>query len=210
MLVDLCLPKGGDGEILIRRARHLWGTRCISVVLTAHRKEELLIDAIRGGAKGFIDKSLAPQAWQNTVEVLAAGQSPLNASLAHIFHKELQSHSQPKSTSPNHAKLFDFLRQISHGALYSELAEFPGLTVAEAGLLARYAYDAQQTTYALSPRELQYINLVSTDLTPQERAATMGLPVTTIKKYGQRLCTKLNVETQFEAIIEARRQGLIA
>ncbi len=208
LLVDLCLPRGGDGLTLIRRARFVWGARCLSAVLTAHRKEEFLIDAIRGGAKGFIDKSLAPEQWKMAIQALAMGESPLNAGLARIFEKELFGRP-PECTQPFHRKLFDFFRQVGNGSEFGELAAYPGLTAREAGLLARYAYDALETSCTLSPRELEYLNLLNAELSPQERAESMCLPASTLKTYGQRICVKLNVKTQFEAIIEARRQGFI-
>ena len=207
LLVDLCLPDGNACEV-IGRARYRWGARCVSAVLHAHRSDEHLMTAIRNGAKGSIDKSLAPQQWCDTVSRLAAGQSPLSAELAKIFLLGIQGHVPTDKTALS-KQLIGVLTYIRNGTRIEELQPPLGLNTEAAGRLARVAYDIFEIHHNLSERELECLRLLSLDISPDERAARMGVPRSTVNTFAARVREKLHVDTQKEAVNEARRQGIL-
>jgi DNA-binding NarL/FixJ family response regulator len=207
LLVDLRLP-GGDGLEAIGRAKYRWGNLCTSSVLTAHRYEKYLLEAVRAGAKGFIDKSHPPESWPQAVRDLAAGQSPLNTSLASIFRDELKRLPSPPAALLE-PQFQDFLAAICSSHNYTDLQHSLGLDAAQAGRMARTLYDAFQTWHELTARELQCLHLLASDLSPQERAARMGVTPNTAKTHGANLSHRLGASDQQEAIRVARFQGII-
>ncbi|MFQ5556749.1 MAG: response regulator [Acidimicrobiales bacterium] len=75
LVLDLQLPDG-DGLELCRLAAEL-GVRCL--VLTAYVAEELLLDAMRAGAAGYLLKHDRPEDILNAVRTVAAGGALFSA-----------------------------------------------------------------------------------------------------------------------------------
>jgi len=210
LLADLCLPRGGDGVTLIRRASRLWGTPCNSAVLTAHRNEANLMDAVRAGAVGYIDKSTDPATWVDSVRELAQGRSPLNAALARIFRQAFQ-HSGGAQRVKAHPNGLGFLQQIANGYRFDELQPVLGMDETEAGRLARQLYAClHQPHTALTQREQELITLMGHKYDLTQCAVEMGVSAHTIKTHSQNLYAKLGTSDKTAAVLEARRQGIIA
>lgn len=64
LVVDLGLPSG-SGLALIREALHLYGTTCVSAVLTMTGNEAHLLKAIRAVASGYLFKSDDELSWSS-------------------------------------------------------------------------------------------------------------------------------------------------
>ncbi|GCB58400.1 DNA-binding response regulator [Rhodococcus sp. WS1] len=64
-------------------------------------------------------------------------------------------------------------------------------------------------TVVLSPREREVMGYVALGLRNAEIAERLSLSVETIKTYMRNLMGKLDVRSRHEAVVEARRQGLI-
>ena len=210
LLADLCLPRGGDGVTLIRRASRLWGTPCNSAVLTAHRNEANLMDAVRAGAVGYIDKSTDPATWVDSVRKIAQGYSPLNAALARIFRQAFQ-HPGCAHCLQAHPTGLGFLQQIANGYRLDELQPVLGMDETEAGRLARQLYAClHQPHTTLTPREQELITLLGQRYDLTECAVHMGISAHTVKTHSQNLYAKLGTNDKTAAVLEARRQGIIA
>ncbi|MDI9899200.1 LuxR C-terminal-related transcriptional regulator [Rhodococcus sp. IEGM 1409] len=61
----------------------------------------------------------------------------------------------------------------------------------------------------LSPREREVMGYVALGLRNAEIAERLSLSVETIKTYMRNLMGKLDVRSRHEAVVEARRHGLI-
>lgn len=210
LLADLGLPRGGDGVTLIRRASRLWGRPCNSAVLTAHRNEANLMDAVRAGAVGYIDKSTDPATWVDSVRELAQGRSPLNAALARIFRHVFQ-HPACAHCLQAHPTVPGFLQQIANGYRFDELQPVLGMDEYEAGRMARQLYAClHQPHTTLTPREQELITLLGQKYDLAQCAVEMGISAHTIKTHSQNLYAKLGSSDKTAAVLEARRQGIIA
>lgn len=210
LLVDLCLPQGGDGTTVIRRAAKLWGKACTSAVLTAHRNEANLLPAVRAGAVGYIDKSQTPSVWINGVRELAQGKSPLNSPLASIFRRAFNDPDLAKTAQP-HPSWLHFLQQIAHGYQLSELASLLGIDPDAGGHFARRLYEClHQPPIALSLREAELLDLLAQQYELIQCAAQMGITAHTVKTHSQNLYAKLGTSDKISAVLAARRLGLIA
>jgi LuxR family transcriptional regulator, maltose regulon positive regulatory protein len=62
---------------------------------------------------------------------------------------------------------------------------------------------------ALTPRELELLNLLQTWLTYNEMAGKMGISINTVKSHSRSLFWKLNVSTRRDAVACGRGRGLI-
>lgn len=210
LLVDLGLPRGGDGVTLIRRASRLWGAPCNSAVLTAHRNEANLMDAVRAGAVGYIDKSTDPATWADSVRELAQGRSPLNAALARLFRWAFQ-HPGCAQGMQAHPAGPGFLQQIANGYRLDELHPVLGMDPCEAGRLARELYEClHQPHTTLTQREQELITLLGQKYDLTQCAVEMGISAHTVKTHSQNLYAKLGASDKTAAVLEARRQGIIA
>lgn len=69
--------------------------------------------------------------------------------------------------------------------------------------------DPPKTAVALSPRELEVLNLMATPATYREIGAQLFIGEETVRTYAKRLFTKLNQPNRTQAVIAALRAGLI-
>lgn len=215
LLVDLCLPHGGDGMTVIRQAYRLWGSRCTSAVLTVARNEEYLLDAIRAGAKGYLSKSSSTEEWCQTVREYEEGRSPINATLARIFQKELRA-LLPRNLTESDTVLFAYLQLVAAGYSTPEAAERLNIDEVTAGRIARLVYERffeasrKVGPKALSPKEAELLQLIADGRSNRQCAVKLGVAESTVKTFTQRLYEKLRVNNRSEALVEARRQGLLS
>jgi DNA-binding NarL/FixJ family response regulator len=208
-LVDLCLPQGGDGTTVIRRAARLWGKACTSAVLTAHRNEANLMHAVHAGAVGYLDKSTDPDTWVDCVRELAQGKSPLNAPLAKYFRQAFNDLGFAKSAQP-HPSWLVFLQQVANGYRFSELCPLLGIDQHQAGRFARQLYEClHQPPIGLTPREMDLLRHLGQKYALTECATLMGITAETVKTHSQNLYAKLGTSDKTAAVMEARRLGLI-
>jgi DNA-binding NarL/FixJ family response regulator len=67
----------------------------------------------------------------------------------------------------------------------------------------------QPPTVALSPREHEVLLRVSKGFTAEETAAALGISHSTVLTFVRRIYAKLEVNSRAEAIIEAKRHGIL-
>ena len=75
--------------------------------------------------------------------------------------------------------------------------------------LARLLPGRANTVQLLTARELEVLELVAKGLTNKEIAATVIVSLNTVRKHVQAVLTKLGAHSKLEAVIIARRRGLI-
>jgi LuxR family transcriptional regulator, maltose regulon positive regulatory protein len=76
-------------------------------------------------------------------------------------------------------------------------------------LLERVAVPAAAPADPLSPRELEVLRLLDSELTGPEIARRMFVTVNTLRTHTKRIFTKLGVTTRAAAVRRAREQGLL-
>ncbi|MDI9917521.1 LuxR C-terminal-related transcriptional regulator [Rhodococcus sp. IEGM 1379] len=79
----------------------------------------------------------------------------------------------------------------------------------EAKLRALAVPDRNASTITLSPRETEVMSYVALGLRNAEIAERLALSTETVKTYMRNLMAKLEVHSRHEAVVEAKRQGLI-
>lgn len=63
---------------------------------------------------------------------------------------------------------------------------------------------------ALSPRQLEVLQLLASGLRAKDVAATLGLTLVTVRNHVRAILVRLGCHSQLEAVVTARRAGLIA
>jgi DNA-binding NarL/FixJ family response regulator len=220
LLVDLGLPSG-SGMGLIRQAHTRWGERCTSAVLTVTGNEEHLMTAVAAGAKGYVFKSDQPEQWRQTVQMLAQGQSPLNAKLARSFLQSGVSGAlagaergvPEEGAAPPEFDLQTqaLLLHVAAGYTTAEAATRLNLHSDQAGRCIRSVYDRfVQPGPNLSPRELELLQLLNKGYPFRKCAELMGVGEATTKTQAARAYQKLGASNLQTALYEARVAGLLS
>lgn len=203
LLVDLGLPSG-SGLGLIREAQRRWGTRCTSAVLTVIGNEGLLFTAVAAGAKGYLFKSDQAPDWQQAVQQLAHGQSPLQAKLAQAFLQREPAVPYAEATRA----LFG---HVAAGYTCAEAAARLALPADVAGVMVRQVFDQFfQRGPELSPRELELLQLLNKGLLFKQCAELMGVSESTTKTQAASAYQKLGASNLQAALYEARAAHLLA
>lgn len=75
--------------------------------------------------------------------------------------------------------------------------------------LARLLPTRTTESVVLTPRELEVLHLVAEGLTNKEIAQRVIVSLNTVRKHVQAVLTKLDAHSKLEAVIIARRRGII-
>lgn len=163
VLMDVYLQDGDGLEaiktILSKRAE----TKV--VVLTMYDSEEVLFQAIRNGAVGYLLKNIPMSKLVLSLRAIKRGEAALSREMTHRLISEFQR------------------------------------------LGKTYEYDRTDLD-ALTPRELEVLQLLSTDASNQEIADNLIIAENTVKVHVHNILEKLNVRNRREAGKFARRQGI--
>ena len=106
-----------------------------------------------------------------------------------------------KDVSP--AGLVHAIRQVAAGKRYL------GPEITEALLERSHQGQVVEESEALSPRELEVLEMMATVATYKEIAAALQIGESTVHTYVRRIFTKLNQPNRTQAVIAALRMGLI-
>jgi DNA-binding NarL/FixJ family response regulator len=133
VLMDIKLP-GISGIECITALRHLSPTSLYPIlILTEHAEENLIIDALKAGADGYLLKRNAcgKELEAAIVEVMAGG-GPMSPSVAHKVIASFQSHQRKTSSngSPSLCSGFpltmrerEVLKLVTQGFAYKQIAD---------------------------------------------------------------------------------------
>ncbi|MFJ4758173.1 LuxR C-terminal-related transcriptional regulator [Streptomyces sp. NPDC088763] len=106
--------------------------------------------------------------------------------------------ARPRTAPPEGGAAWEQVRE-AHAALRAELLEAAGLLAAGAG----------QRSVELAPREVDVLACVAAGATNAAAAARLGLRAETVKGYLRSAMRKLGAHTRGEAVVAARRAGLL-
>lgn len=205
LLVDLGLPSG-SGLQLFHMVQARAGVRCASAVLTVTGNEEHLLTAIGAGAKGYLFKSDREADWCHTIRLLAAGQSPLHATLAQtLLDRAVEFREGMKDEATR-----ILLRHIAAGYTREETADRLKVSPDTVGQRIRALYDSMlQPRPNLSPREIQLLQLLNRGYPFKKCAELMGVSESTTKTQAARAYEKLGASNLQSALYEARQAGFL-
>lgn len=133
-LVDLGLPDGSGIDVIAACAASEWG--CLSVVISIFGDEERVINAIRNGAKGYLQKGARAPEILRSVRAVLAGGSPISPQIARYLLDELSRnstlHRKPAKDVLTQREL-EILNDLAQGYRRREVAERLEISVGTVG-----------------------------------------------------------------------------
>lgn len=183
VLMDLRMPRM-DG-IKATRAIKAELPRTIVLVITVSEDLEHLADALQAGAGGYILKSALPHQITDAIHKALGGEFPLNQEVA----MQLLMHLLEKRSSDAQAGKDPFERHALTPPLHA---------------------NSNNNAGALSPRELEVLQLIAIGKTNRQIARELFLSTSTVKNHVQRILTKLGASDRTQAAIRAIELGLLS
>jgi DNA-binding NarL/FixJ family response regulator len=150
------------------------------LILTGHAEEDLLMEAVRAGAAGYILHSAEPTHLLEAVRAVMGGETPLDHGLAMRLLRQLAT---AVSTSPEERRE----------------------TASEGGRLSRGAPPA----VSLSDRELEVLRCVVEGKTNRLIAQELHMSLSTTKRHLERVASKLGVSDRTQVAVKAVETGLL-
>ncbi len=96
------------------------------LVLTTYDADAWLFDAIRNGADGYLLKDTSREVLIQSIEEIAAGETPVDAKVAGKLFDKLSSHALPGDTTLGQdltERESEVLKYIAHGMTNAEIAQ---------------------------------------------------------------------------------------
>ncbi len=126
LLIDIGLP-GISGIEGIRRAKKILPTLTI-LVLTVYEENDLIFDALRAGASGYIAKKTPPSKLLHAIHEAYLGGTPMSSNIARkvidLFHPKKQANnnlSYGKAVLTKHEK--EILNKLIEGSSFKAIAD---------------------------------------------------------------------------------------
>lgn len=125
LLLDIELP-GRSGIDIIPDLLKL-NPRLLIVIISVHHDDEYLLEALKRGAIGYLNKSVSPQELLESIRSALSGGSPLSPNIASKlvrFFQVVKSGMDPLSE-----REIEILRLLAEGSSYKSIAEQMFLSV---------------------------------------------------------------------------------
>ena len=184
VLMDLSMPKTGGIEATRAIKAELPKTSVL--VLTAHADQEMLLEAVRAGAAGYVLKGVGPKELVGMVRGTLSGESPVDQELVMKLVRRMAEEQ----------------RLVRHLAEEARRPETP--------LLGRAAGRQEMAPSGLlAPRELEVLRLLTTGKTNRQIAEELHLSLPTVEQYLERIIPVLGVSDRDQLAVKAVELGLI-
>ena len=121
VLMDLSMPEMGG--IDATRAIKAESPRIGVLVLTAHADQEMLLEAVRAGAAGYVLKGVGPEELVGVVRATLGGESPVDQELVMRLVRRLAGEAPPRAEPPPPEPSTDRAGELSPGSLTSRELE---------------------------------------------------------------------------------------
>ena len=129
VLLDVHLP-GGDGGAVLAACAELEQVRFLA--LSVSDAEDDVISLVRGGARGYVTKSISAENLRDAVERVAAGDAVFSPRLAGFVLDSFRA-APPPSSDPELEQLTarerEVLRLLARGYAYKEIARDLSISV---------------------------------------------------------------------------------
>lgn len=127
-VVDINLPGMSGIECVARLKAVVPGLPVL--MLTTYEESDLIFDALRAGANGYLLKSMPPEELLQALEDVQAGGAPMSMQIARkvvqFFHRSPASGAELGTLSPRE---YEVLALLAKGRLYKEIASELGITL---------------------------------------------------------------------------------
>ena len=137
------------------------------VMLTVNDDNELLFEAIRNGAQGYLLKSISSKEMLASVRGAVRGEAAITRILG--------------------GRMLEEFRRVSKRAV-----DIPA-----------------ENSVSLTMREQEVLGLVAEGKTNKEIAKSLNVSIHTVKSHMRKILAKLHLEKRQEAVLYAKREGLI-
>ena len=180
VLMDLSMPEMGGIEAT--RAIKAELPRIGVLVLTAHADQEMLLEAVRAGAAGYVLKGVGPEELVGVVRATLTGESPVDQELVMRLVRRLAEEVPPPAEPPP--------------------AEPPPSDPSTDG-------PGEPSPRPLTSRELEVLRHLAGGETNRRIAEKLRLSLSTVKRHLERIISKLEVSDRTQAAVKAVELGLI-
>lgn len=126
-LVDLHMPGMGGVECIAALAE--LQPSLLSLVLTTFDDSDLLFDALKAGACGYLLKSMPPAEVADAIHQARAGGSPMSLQIARKVVNHFRRQSEPAAPSVLSAREHEVVNLLATGARYKEIAASLGVSI---------------------------------------------------------------------------------
>lgn len=128
VLVDINLPGMSGIECVAKLKAQVPGLHVL--ILTMYEENDLIFDALRAGANGYLLKSMPPEELLQALADVQAGGAPMSMQIARkvvqFFHRPAASGAELSTLSPRE---YEVLALLAKGRLYKEIAGELGITL---------------------------------------------------------------------------------
>ena len=139
-LVDINLPGMNGIECVAQLKARVPGLRML--MLTRFEESNLIFDALRAGASGYLLKKMIPAELIPAIELVHSGGAPMSIEIA---RKIVEFFQQPTTASAEMEKLTpreqQLLKLLSKGYLYKQIADELGISLNTVRSHIRMIYD---------------------------------------------------------------------
>jgi DNA-binding NarL/FixJ family response regulator len=178
-VVEVGMPEVNSLET-IRAIKGEWPSTAV-LVLSAHENPDLLAEALKAGASGYILKTATPQEIIDAIRRTMEGAPTLDAGLTTETLLRVIARQEKEDPSPLAPKA---LRGGEHAS-----APVPA---------------------SLTQREVEVLRLVARGHTNLQIAHSLFVSVSTVKKHVRHIFSKLEVSDRTQAAVRANELGLLA
>ena len=183
LLTDLGLPDGSGLEVIRRAAQS--HPACEALVISMFGDDDNILASVEAGALGYIHKDSTPDDIAHTILEMKAGASPISPMIARRVLSRYRMRGGETARKIPAAIPAEVLPDV-----------LPGVV----------SPDARP---ALSPRELEVLELIARGFSYAEIARLQAVSVHTVQTHIKNLYRKLAVRSRSEAVYEATQLGLL-
>jgi DNA-binding NarL/FixJ family response regulator len=179
VLMDLSMPRMNGIEATRMIKAHLPKTSVL--ILTGHAEEDLVMEAVRAGAAGYVLHSAEPTRLLEAVRAVMSGETPLDSGLAMRLLRRfgLQAASAPADSEQEVAN-----RSVGTGSQGAPLE-------------------------SLTPREQEVLGHLARGKPNRQIAQELHLSLSTVKRHVEHIIFKLGVSDRTQAAIKALELGMV-
>jgi len=140
VLVDINLPGMSGIECVARLKAQLVELQFL--ILTAYEDTELIFNALRAGARGYLLKKMIPNELVQAIELVHAGGAPMSMQIARKvvdhFHEIGQTTSEVDQLTQREREV---LTLLSQGYLYKEISDKLGISMSTVRTYLQRTYE---------------------------------------------------------------------
>lgn len=125
VLLDIELP-GRSGIDIIPELLKL-NPKLLIVIISVHHDDEYILEALKRGAIGYLNKNVAPPELLDSIRSALSGGSPLSPNIASKLVRFFQA--VKSGMDPLSEREIDILRLLAEGSSYKSIAERTFLSV---------------------------------------------------------------------------------